>query len=436
MFMKFRRIYLVPMLLLLGIGFYFIPPVHDRLAWRVDDFRAEVKYFLNPPAQAVFLPAQQAAIDSIVQSTMQAHALALTPPAISTRNGTQGLQTATPTSTTIPLPSSVSLQGVKYEDQFNRWNYCGPANFSMALTFWGWKGNRDVIGKAVKPSDKDKNVMPYEFQDFISANVSNMNSVLRFGGDIDVIKRLIAGGFPVVVEKGEYQRDLNGKISWMGHYQFITGYNDNSRTLLIQDTYLDGPNFHMPYDKFTEGWRSFDYVFVVVYPREREADVLALLGPYADQTWATGHALQVASAEAQSLTGIQQFFAWFNVGTSHVELQEYVDAANAYDQAFQIYAGLAPDYGTRPWRMLWYQTGPYKAYYYSQRYKDVVNLATLTLTTLISEPVLEESLLWRGRAEAASGATRAAMDDYRAALVVHPKWNVALQAMQELGVTP
>jgi len=31
--------------LVLGVGIYFIPPVHDRLAWRVDDFRAEVKYF-------------------------------------------------------------------------------------------------------------------------------------------------------------------------------------------------------------------------------------------------------------------------------------------------------------------------------------------------------------------------------------------------------
>jgi len=434
--MKFKRIYFVPMLLLLGIVFYFIPPIHDRVAWRVYDFRTEVKYFLNPPAQAAFLPVQQAAIDSIVNATMQAHALSQTPPAALKPAEVGSSPTSSPTMTPVALPASISLPGVVYVDQSGGLNLCGPSNLMMALKFWHWDGTRDLIIRAIKPSDQDKNVMPYEFQDFISANVPNLTSVLRYGGNIDVIKRLVSGGFPVLAEKGEYQRDLNGKVSWMGHYQFITGYNDENKTLLIQDTYIDGPNFHVSYDKFMQDWRSFDYVFVVIYPTERDSDVMTLLGQYADQNWATRQALQVASAEAHSLTGIQQFFAWFNVGTSHVELQEYVDAANAYDQAFQIYAGLAPDYGTRPWRMLWYQTGPYKAYYYSQRYQDVVNLATLTLTTLISEPVLEESLLWRGRAEAASGATQAAMDDYRAALVVHPKWNVALQAMQELGVTP
>ena len=59
--------------------------------------------------------------------------------------------TAQPTITTTPLPATVMLEGVKYEHQHGRLNYCGPANFSMALTYWGWNGNRDVIGKAVKP---------------------------------------------------------------------------------------------------------------------------------------------------------------------------------------------------------------------------------------------------------------------------------------------
>ncbi len=51
----------------------------------------------------------------------------------------------------------------------------------------------------------------------------------------------------------------------------------------------------------------------------------------------------------------------------------------------------------RPYRMMWYQTGPYKAYYYSNRFADVINLADTTLNETISEPVLEESLYWRGR---------------------------------------
>ena len=41
--------------------------------------------------------------------------------------------------------------------------------------------------------------------------------------------------------------------------------------LIVQDTYNDGPNFHISYEKFIEGWRSFNYLFVVVYPATRRA---------------------------------------------------------------------------------------------------------------------------------------------------------------------
>jgi len=187
-----------------------------------------------------------------------------------------------------PLPqylaSSVSLQGVKYEDQFNRWNYCGPPIFDGPY-FLGLERQPgcDRQGCQAQRSRQERDAV--RIPGFLfSANVPNMSSILRYGGDLDIIKRLVAGGYPVVAEKGEYQRDINGKISWMGHYQFINGYNDDSQTILIQDTYLDGPNLHMPYDKFMEGWRSFDYVFVVVYPTDRESDVMSLLAPTPTRT--------------------------------------------------------------------------------------------------------------------------------------------------------
>jgi hypothetical protein len=417
------------------LGIYYLPPVHSRLAWRLDNLRTRIFYSVNPPDQAVFQPGGETAltIETVIATTRAEYALTLTPQATPTPNSRA---TPRPTITTTPLPATIKLAGVKYEDQHNRWNYCGPANFSMSLTFWGWDGNRDVVGKAVKPSDKDRNVMPYEFQDFISENVEGMTSVMRYGGDIDVIKRFVAAGFPVVAEKGYYERDFTGKVGWMGHYQFVTGYDDNTREVIVQDTYNDGPNFRINYEKFMEGWRSFNYVFVVVYPVEREKEVMTLLGNLANGEDAARHALEVAKAESRSLKDNDRYFAWFNVGTSHIALRQYVDAALAYDQAFAVYANLANDNTTRPYRMMWYQTGPYWAYYYSGRYSDVINLATTTLKDTIAEPELEESLLWRGRALYMAGDTQAAIKDYRAALKVHPKWEPALQALQDLGVQP
>ena len=170
-----------------------------------------------------------------------------------------------------------------YVDQSGGWNLCAPANLTMALKFWGWKGTRDDVIRVVKPGENDpsksavdrgftdKNVMPYELVDFVNEK-TDYRALYRYGGDIQLIKTLLAAGFPLVVEKGYYEADYKGKVGWLGHYQFVTGYDDGAEELIVQDTYHDGPNFHIPYDKFIEGWRSFDFVFYVVYPADREQD--------------------------------------------------------------------------------------------------------------------------------------------------------------------
>ncbi|HET7144984.1 MAG TPA: C39 family peptidase [Anaerolineales bacterium] len=439
-----KYLWYIPLALVL-LGVYYLPPVQSRLAWRVDELHSRIKYFFNPPDQAVFLPAQTDDFESILATTRAEYSLTLTPAFTETSTPTP-VVTLTPTITATPPPGSVSLSGVKYESQSGHNNYCGPTNFSMALTFWGWKGSRSIIGDALMPGnrldkngksgDNDKNVMPYEFQDYITGNVPGMKSAVRYGGDIDVLKRLIAGGFPVIAEKGIYELDMLGKVSWMGHYQFVTGYDDATREMIVQDSYLAGPNFRIKYDEFMNSWRAFNYLFLVVYPEERESEVVELLGELADQDTAARIALEVAKKEVITLTGNDQFWAAFNVGTSHVALLEYVDAADAYDNAFGLYSGLSTDMTSRPYRVMWYQTGPYYAYYYSNRFSDVINLADTTLNDTISKPILEESLLWRGRAYYMAGDTQSALADYRAALNVHVKWVPAMQALQDLGVQP
>ena len=437
-----NRIWAIPISLLIIVGLYYIPPIHSRLAWRLESLRTQLKYLVNPPDQAVFQPEQQAQVELAVTEMMKTFeaTFAATNVPKTTLTPKPG-PTLTATLTPVPLPKAVKLDGIKYEHQHGRLNYCGPANFSMALTYWGWDGNRDVIGRSVKPTDKDKNVMPYELQDYMIDNVPRITSLVRYGGNIELLKRMFSKGFPVVVEKGIYEMDVNGKYGWMGHYAFVTGYDDTQGLIIYQDTYQPagappGPNRQIKYSTFAEGWRAFNFVFVVVYPNEKESEVLNILGPLADDQWASQHALSVAQSEAQSLTDIDRFFAWFNIGTSHIALLQYADAAIAYDYAFDIYADLDVNDSVRPYRMMWYQTGPYKAYYYTNRFADVINLADTTLNETIAEPVLEESLYWRGRAYYMAGQTDLAVKDYRAALKVYPKWIPATQALQDLGIQP
>lgn len=451
LFSKLKQInkkWYIPIGILLAIVIYYLPPVHDRLATRVDLLRTRVIYFFNPPSEAVFQPSEQnpLTVETAIGTARAEMMLTLTPASTPT---VKPASTSQPTVTPQPLPSSVILDGVTYVDQHNRWNYCGPANLTMALNFWGWTGDRDDVAKVVKPGSPepnktfierglaDKNVMPYELVNFVNQETTEYRALSRYGGDEEIIKRLIAAGFPVVVEKGYYERDYTGKIDWLGHYLFTTGYDDSRGGFIVQDAYLKpGKDLLSTYEDYQDGWRSFNYLFMVVYPAAREAEVLTLLGPWADETWAAGHALEIAEKEIQEIEGNNLFFAWFNKGTSHVALNQYADASIAYDQAFRLYANWDTKTGNRPFRMMWYQTGPYFAYYYSARYQDVINLADTTLNDTISTPTLEESLLWRGRAYYMIGNTQAAIADYRAALGVHTNWFPAVQALQELGVQP
>jgi tetratricopeptide (TPR) repeat protein len=434
----------IPLLLILAVLVYNVPFVHSRLAWRLDNMRIRIQYAINPPEQVVFLPQEQAALENqvnvIVNATLTALAPTITPTPLIPTPTHPGptetpLSTATPTPSPTPLPTSIRLAGVHYEDQHNRYNYCGPANLSMALTFWGWGGNRDAVGEYVKTNTDDKNVMPYELQDFVLTQTTGYGALIRYGGDISLLKKLVAAGFPVVTEKGYYTYDMTGRYGWLGHYQFVTGYDESKGILVVQDTYIDkGENHEFSYADFIGGWRSFDFLFMVVYPLDKESQLLSFLGNYADVDWSSRRALEIATDETTALTGVDQYFAAFNVGTSHVNLKEYVDAAFAYDYAFQLYAKL-PDDDLRPFRMLWYQTGPYFAYYYSGRYQDVIDLAFKTFDT-IGDDVLEESWYWRGMGRLALGDTTGAINDFRESVRLHPGFAAGMYQLSQLGVSP
>ncbi len=64
--------------------------------------------------------------------------------------------------------------------------------------------------------------MPYEMAGFVEQE-TDLRMIVRTGGDLDLIKRLIAAGFPVMVEKGF---DVPGVDGWMGHYEVVIGYDD------------------------------------------------------------------------------------------------------------------------------------------------------------------------------------------------------------------
>jgi len=421
---KNKKNILIILVLLLSIILLgsLIPSIRERAAWHFDKWQIRAEYFFNPPSEVVFVP--QSTSDTPPQAT-KIHTAALTSTPADQAN------MATPTMTPTQLPSRVLLEGFTYATQHGFWNFCAPANLYMNLSYWGWEGDIVEMGKELKPYEKDKNVMAYEMADYVNAQTP-YKATLRHGGTPEILKTLVANGFPALVEIGTFRiRDIDGNYSWMGHYNVVSGYDDEKQVFIVQDSYFEpGVNYEIPYETIIKEWRSFNFVFIVIYTPEKEELLNPLLGEYLDDNSANAIALSIANEEIEDLTGVDQFFAWFNKGTSLIRIFDYFGAADAYDQAFFQYAEI--DKKNRPWRMMWYQTGPYFAYYYTNRYLDVIELATNTIDTA-SQPYLEESFYWRAQAHIALGNLDQALADLRKSLEYHPGFPPSVEALRQLG---
>jgi tetratricopeptide (TPR) repeat protein len=413
--------------------------VRERISWKISEWYSQVFYAINPPEEAVFVPQEADLVELATETTVPTVIPSLTPEPTEEGQPTPTMTlTPQPTATLEPLPDSALLEGVTYTHQHGKWNYCAPANLTMALSYWDWNVSRDEVGLWLKPEGKDRNVKPYEMAAYVEEE-TNLGVLVRVGGDLDVLKRLIANGYPVLVEKGLYmpRTPRSSQILWMGHYNLLVGYDESKQQFVSHDSYLSPPDYPeflpISYDELYSQWRSFNFIFMVVYPLEQQSEVYSLVGSYLDSNWAAQKALEVAEAEMEQLEGEDLFFATFNYANSLRLLFDYGPASVAFDKAFAVYAELDPN--RRPFRMLWYQTGPYYAYFYTGRYQDLIELTTTTLESA-SEPYLEESWYWRAQAKSALGDVEGAVADFRESLKYHPGFQPTLEALALLGYSP
>jgi len=334
-----------------------------------------------------------------------------TPPSVLPGSATPIVPTATPT----PLPERVELQPPAYEKQDI--NNCGPATLTMLLRYYGWKGTQKDIADIIKPIPQDRNVNVEELLFFTRNYVGWLRSEFRVGGSIDLLRNLLAEGFPVVIEEGYLMEESYwpNDDRWAGHYLLLTGYDDAQSYFIGQDSFY-GPNRLVPYAGLDQNWQAFNRVYFLVFPPEREATLKTILAEDWDVEANRQRALQTAQEETQN--DPQNAFAWFNLGTNLVYFERYAEAADAYDQARTL--GL-------PQRMLRYQFGPFFAYFHSNRMDDLI---ALTEYALKRTPNSEEALLWHGWGLYRLGRKAEAIADFEAALKAHPGYYDAQYALQ------
>ncbi|MBI3764178.1 MAG: C39 family peptidase [Chloroflexi bacterium] len=403
---------------LFAVGFILIavPSIYDALRWKIEETDAALRDILHPHADTLPTPIADAgsataqAPTGAVISTYEESAATPTPASAAT-----SLPTAiVPSFQFVEPPPRALLAGEKFAYQTA--NNCGPATLAMLMTFYGWKGTQADVAAFLKPNDKDKNVRWDELVYYVKTEAGWLDATFRVGGTVDIVKRFIANGYPVIAEKG-----LIVKSGWVGHYVLITGYDDQTQTWLVQDV-TRGPDQYIPYTALDKDWQQFNRLFILVYPAGDKAKIMALLGPDADEGQNRQRAFEIAQAETKS--DPNNAFAWFNLGSNLNYFERYTEAAAAFDKARTL--GL-------PWRMLFYQFGPYRAYFNIGRFQDVVDLADAALG---ARPELEESFFWRGWAKYSLGDYTGAVEDFRAALQVNPNFGDAKTALATIGSSP
>jgi hypothetical protein len=348
-----------------------------------------------------------------------------TPTLVATHQPT-ATPTQPPTATPWPIPAATRMNG--FTHVFQEWNNCGPATMVMALTYFGLVHSQRDTALVLRPNPEDRNVTPQEMAGFVNTQ-DGLRGVARINGDLDLLKRLLANQIPVIIEigfdpPGEYQW-----LGWYGHYLLPVAYDDATQQVWVYDSWLGtsevpqtnaDPNGRvLSYADLEASWAQFNRSYIVLYEAEQEVLVTELLGAALDDDamWQAS----LAQAQADAARDANNAFYWFNLGATYNALGEYDKAATAFDQALAL--GL-------PWRMLWYQFGPYEAYQQIGRYDDVVLLAETTLT---DRPYFEESYYYLGLAQSALGDTQTARANLEKARELNPNFAPAEKALAELG---
>ena len=299
------------------------------------------------------------------------------------------------------------LNGIQHE--YQGWNNCGPATLGMQLSFFGRPDKQVDTAPFLKPDPDDKNVSPDEMIAY--AHSIGYGGQVVVGMDLQMLRTFTANGLPVIVESW-FIPDPDDE---MGHYLLLTGYD--GETLTFYDSY-NGPDVQEQADEFDELWKVFNRTAIVVWPPEQEELATAILGDLTDPQVMYERALATAHAEVKA--NPQDKYAWFNLGTNLTVLGNIPNAVKAFDTARSL---------ELPWRMLWYQFGPYQAYFENAQYEELI---ALTTTTLESSDNLEESYYWRGRAQAALGEIDAARRDLEEAVRLNANFMPANSALDEL----
>jgi tetratricopeptide (TPR) repeat protein len=244
---------------------------------------------------------------------------------------------------------------------FQTFNNCGPATYSMLLSYSGITRDQKSLGQILRPyqnpqgDNDDKSVTMYELSQY-TKNELQLPVYYRPNGTLDLLKRFVAADHPVVLRTW-----LNDKED-IGHFILVRGYNDATGKFIVDDSYY-GPDREYAYETVEKRWQPFGYEYMVIGTPEDKNTLERILHAEVDEKVAWQNTVKRAQEETQQAP--QNQFPVFNQSIAYYELDDYQKAIETFES---IQTKI-------PRRMLWYQIQPIKAY---QKVKNKQKVFELT----------------------------------------------------------
>jgi len=337
-------------------------------------------------APSVYKPANQVTFTSPVQKAAQDEAI------IIKESGTKAL-----------------LPGAKWVPQ--TFNNCAPATVSMILQYFDFDVNQNVTKSHLRTNPDDKNVFTYEIVQYLKSQYG-IESKLFYGGDIAILKKLVANGFYVMVEDWLHPNED------IGHVAIIRGFDDEQGVLIADDSYI-GVNITYPYEQFEQTqWKAFNREFLPIYRPGSEELLKTIIGDAWDQE--VMYQIIVQTAQNEIAQNENDMYAWFNLGTSLYALNNYPEAKTAFEKSRSI---------GWPRRMLWYQIQPVQTYNALAQYDKALELTRIGLASndSFAELHLEAAVAYKGL-----GNAEKARSEAEKSLFYSPEWEPAKDFLASL----
>ncbi len=263
-----------------------------------------------------------------------------------------------PTPNLRSLPDSKILDNNNYHI-FQSFNNCGPASLSMALSFYGISKTQQELGEQLRPyqiasgDNDDKSVTLEELAE--KSKEFGFIPYHRPGGSPEIIKQFINNDMPVITRTWLKVDDD------IGHYRVIKGF-DEIQKQFIQDDSFQGKNLRYSYEDFNKIWQKFNYEYLVLVPKDKDQLAQAILGDEVDPKVSWKRA--VDNAKTQLEQNPNDIDARFNLSVALYNTGNYEQSVKEFEQVEN----------KLPFRTLWYQIEPIRAYYQLGNYQRVISL--------------------------------------------------------------